>query len=380
MEKPPRHSAGLPGGGGGNQIAAQILRARVLQVIADAKGPITNTAIALRLTRQGNPISDSKVGRIRRAGTTTIVGSGGAHRIAAPDALKAMFIATVVGEVDADGFRFGGTGVKRAVSLWNEDHECKVEIKLTSARRWLRDAGFTSRVPQVGPFLKKNNIEQRQRFFELHWRHSPTWWTLICFTDSTAVASEHTPNPRNERRFCLAGERPRPLKKKNVPAHKIHVYGACTKWGMVGPIYPTDSINSHRYITQILPKLISGITALYERHNDRCRWTLQQDGATPHTAERTQAWLAAQPGLRWWSKKSWPGSSPDLSPVEGMWDLLQLHVTPPGCMGISKEVQKARIDAWFAIDHTATCRKALRGMPRRLHELEAAKFQAFRHE
>ncbi len=56
------------------------------------------------------------------------------------------------------------------------------------------------------------------------------------------------------------------------------------------------------------------------------------DGARPHQSILCQKYLAARAGLRFWTKKQWPGSSPDLSPVKGMWDLLQDHVTPPGCM------------------------------------------------
>ena len=40
------------------------------------------------------------------------------------------------------------------------------------------------------------------------------------------------------------------------------------------------------------------------------------DGARPHTANRTQTWLDNNHTGRWWRKGDWPGSSPDLSPIE----------------------------------------------------------------
>jgi len=148
-------------------------------------------------------------------------GSGGARNFSAAVDDKTDFLATVVGELDEHNFRFGGTGVKRAVKLWNSNAEHKEEIKLTTARRWLREAGFTSLVPQVGPFIKVINIDQREVFFHCHWRHTPQWWCQVVFTDSTEVDSEHVPNPRNERQYCRAGERPRPLKKKEVQIEKF---------------------------------------------------------------------------------------------------------------------------------------------------------------
>jgi len=156
------------------------------------------------------------------------------------------------------------------------DPECKLQIQRTTARRWLRQDGYASRVPQVGPFIKRINEEQRRGFHTRHWRHSPAWWTPVCFTDSTAVGSEHVPNPRNERQWCRPGEHPRPLKKKGMPARKIHVYGASTKWGMVGPIFFEGTINSYRYINIILPKLLDGIADVFDNNNDKTRWSFQQ--------------------------------------------------------------------------------------------------------
>ena len=199
------------------------------------------------------------------------------------------------------------------------------------------------------------------------------------FTDYTAVFSEHVPNARNERQWCRAGEHAAPLRKKGQPARKIHVYGACTKWGMAGPVYFEGNLNAHKYITVVLPKLLKAIAEIFDRNNDKSRWVLQQDGATPHTADNTQRWLSRRPGLRWWSKHKWPGSSPDLSPIEGMWTILQQFVTPPGCVGLPEDEHRARINHWFSLDHRLICRRAIRGMPVRLEQLAAANFRAFRH-
>ena len=49
--------------------------------------------------------------------------------------------------------------------------------------------------------------------------------------------------------------------------------------------------------------------------------TLQQDGATAHTAEMVQAWCKDN-FKSFWSKKFWPPSSPDLNPMEfGIWSI-----------------------------------------------------------
>ncbi len=48
-------------------------------------------------------------------------------------------------------------------------------------------------------------------------------------------------------------------------------------------------------------------------------WTFQQDGARPHTAASTAAWLASKgtpPAI------SWPAHSPDLAPIVNIWGVM----------------------------------------------------------
>ena len=48
----------------------------------------------------------------------------------------------------------------------------------------------------------------------------------------------------------------------------------------------------------------------------------QQDGAPAHNAAKTQEWCRANlPGF--WEKGVWPGNSPELSPIENLWAIVQ---------------------------------------------------------
>ena len=52
--------------------------------------------------------------------------------------------------------------------------------------------------------------------------------------------------------------------------------------------------------------------------------TLQQDGATAHTAKMVQAWCKNN-FKSFWLKELWPPSSPDLNPMDfGIWDMVHL--------------------------------------------------------
>ena len=284
----------------------------------------------------------------------------------------------MVGRLE-DGWRTGGMGLRAAVRKWNASDEEKELVHRTVAQRWLHAENFIAYVPLVGGDIQLPNIEQRKVWYGLHHRHKPAWWYSICFSDSTQVQYFHSPIARNERVWARAGEKVRPLRKKRHHRKTLHTYGVLTKWGMVGPFFVSGSVTAHKYITQILPKLLEGITSLFARKGDNSTWIFMQDGAGAHTADRTQRWLANS-SYHFWDKSMWPGKSPDLNPIEGMWGILQADVTPVEVeQPLPDEELRSRIVVWFVNGQQATCRKALRGMPDRCEELREADFQAIGH-
>ena len=76
------------------------------------------------------------------------------------------------------------------------------------------------------------------------------------------------------------------------------------------------NINSEKYI-QIVSDFIPYANALYPDG-----WFLQQDGARPHTSQKTLEFfqkISIQ-------KMQWPVNSPDLSPMENLWSIMKTHI------------------------------------------------------
>ena len=105
-------------------------------------------------------------------------------------------------------------------------------------------------------------------------------------------------------------------------------------------------IDWYRYVYEVVePVLLPGLQRFQGMHFPRGVF-LQQDGAAPHRAKWTQEYLE-QHHVR---QLAWPGNSPDLNPIEHIWDLMKrriaakYRVLKPG-----EAVKEAWLAEWSAL-------------------------------
>ena len=93
--------------------------------------------------------------------------------------------------------------------------------------------------------------------------------------------------------------------------------------GVIGPFFFADengdvvTVNQGRYVQQALGPFWEKVGEKVEA--DRREEWFQQDGATPHTAQRSFQWLKEKLDRRFFSLKTdveWSPNSPDLSPLD----------------------------------------------------------------
>ena len=99
-------------------------------------------------------------------------------------------------------------------------------------------------------------------------------------------------------------------------------------------------------------------------------WRFQHDGAPPHRALTTQAWLRRHK-VRVLNGGFWPPMSPDLNPIEHIWPLVLRNLK--GAVFSGKEQLWSALQEAFAAVTPAEVKKLYDSMPDRLAAVKAQK-------
>ncbi|BFZ07560.1 hypothetical protein BsWGS_10599 [Bradybaena similaris] len=160
-----------------------------------------------------------------------------------------------------------------------------------------------------------------------------------------------------------------------APVHdaKIGVWCAVSRRRIIGPIFFNNTINAHRYVTEILEPFLE---QLNEREIEEA-W-FQQDGATAHTARASLRFLEEIFSNRIISKGIWPARSPELTPLDYyLWGFLKGNVYKTNVHTI-EELKEAIRNAIQEIT-TDTLSKVFDNMKRRVQTCLEARGGHFQH-
>lgn len=155
------------------------------------------------------------------------------------------------------------------------------------------------------------------------------------------------------------------LKKTVKFPQKIMVWGAISVYGTSRLHIVDGTMNQDKYIMVLKTRLLPQIREWYGKRS----WIFQQDSAPCHTAKRVKTWCR-QNNVQ---LLSWAGNSPDMNPIEGLWDELkdEIHQVP-----ITNKTQliERLIHVWFHSEKIRElCESYICGMPKRIQALLSAK-------
>jgi transposase len=187
-------------------------------------------------------------------------------------------------------------------------------------RTALRNAGFSRRVARRKPPISEQNRVKRLNWAIEHAGWTMEQWKRILWSDKTWVNGD-----RHTKTYVIrrAGEEwdPTCIVEKHQ-RRKGWMFWGCFHGTTKGPgiFWEKDwgTIKEESYRAKIVP-LIDGYLRLFAQNNNGLRLTFMQDSAPAHAATGTIADLQER-GI---VCVKWPAYSPDLNPIEKVWNWMK---------------------------------------------------------
>lgn len=236
-------------------------------------------------------------------------------------------------------------------------------ISEQTVRNRLRDAGLRPYRPYRGPVLTRRHRQTRMQWALQHrqWTLRNNWRHVVFSDESQFLLSRHD---RRRRVYRRVGERHAQGCVDEAPPHGgggVMVWGAisCTGRSVLERVEGTQT--AQQYVTRMLTPHVLPMVAAPGA-------IFQHDNARPHTARMTNDYLAANNI----TTLPWPSMSPDLNPIEHLWDVLDRRVRArESAPATPNELFLALQEEWEAIP-AQTISNLIASMPRRCRAVIAA--------
>ena len=231
----------------------------------------------------------------------------------------------------------------------------------STVRRRLHEAGLSSCRP-----LLRLPLTPHHRARRLEWCRSRTlWdheWNSVLFSDESRFNLGG--NDGRRRVWRRVGERANPdciSERHTSQTPGIMVWGGILYGSRTPLVFIPGTLNSVRYVNDVM---IPVVQPFIEQHPGTI---FQQDNATPHVARVSMECLSNIETL------PWPARSPDLSPIENIWDMMGRRLSNSLHSATNlNELRNQLETAWQDIpqehiDHT------IRSMPNRISQCIASR-------
>jgi transposase len=240
-----------------------------------------------------------------------------------------------------------------------------VNVNRQHVRESLQEAGFYRVSDRTGPPITEKWKKTRREFYL---DNLSTNWKHVSFSDEKTFRLKKS----GRLKFYARSYEEFQEKHHEQPwreEHDVRVWGVITAYG-TGPLLPIPrGINTKFYVSKILEPILSTgssiVRTLKLPRSALGDFIWQQDNASFHTG----------PAAKQFFRKhdinviAWPTYSPDLSPIENVWNMIQYQLRKQQIeSGPIKDTFAAIKEIWDSIT-PAQCYTLVMSMPDRLNEL-----------
>lgn len=228
-------------------------------------------------------------------------------------------------------------------------------VSVGTVRNRLRKARLRACRPYVGVPLTRRHRQTRLQWARTHRRWTLQQWNHVLFSDESRFNVSFSDG--RIRVWRRKGER---YDQANVTQHDRYGGGSVMVWGGICHRGKTQlvtipgTLTAARYCDEVLVPVV--VPFLQEGNTN----IFQQDNARPHVARQSRD-VMARNNI---NILEWPPKSPDMSPIEHLWDVLGRQVRRRDDVNNVRDLERALHEEWQRIP-IQTVRKLIRSMRKR---------------
>uniref|UniRef100_A0A8P4K6M0 Transposable element Tc1 transposase n=1 Tax=Dicentrarchus labrax TaxID=13489 RepID=A0A8P4K6M0_DICLA len=231
-----------------------------------------------------------------------------------------------------------------------------------TVHRTLLRLGLRGRRPVTVPMLARVHCQKRLQWAHEHQNWTTEQWKKVAWSDESCFLLHYVDGRVRVRRLpgpgCTMGR---------IQAGKNSVMlWAMFCWETLGPAIHVDALTCTTYLSTVADHVHSFMETVFPDGSG----LFQQDNVPCHKAKMVQEWFVEHNNE--FKVLTWPPDSPDLNPMEHLWDVLDKQVrsmeAPPNNL---QDLKDLLLTSWCQIPQH-TFRGLVESMPQRVTAVLAA--------